>query len=656
MIVVDFETHGIEDESITPPEPVGVAIWDGRSKRYYAWGHPTNNNSTKAEAARVLRDVWKRGHLLFHNAKFDLRVAQHHFGLALPPWDRVDDTMFLSFLIQPHKTSSLKETAQRELGEKPDERDALAEWLVAQKIIPKKYSKENFGKNIWRTPGDLCGKYAIGDVVRTKHLYDHFVPLVKEAGMWPAYQRERRLLPILMRNEVEGIRLDVPRLSKELPEFEAALQTCDRWARKRFKAPSLNLDAPDEVAAALKRTGIVTEFVKTKGGKDSISKVNLTFDMYTDHTVAHVLAYRGKLETLLANSMRPWLAQAGVNNGFIATEWNQVKAVDRGTRSGRLSCSRFQNIAKSFEGAVHPTAVRVPPLPLVRRYLLPDRNHAFVHRDYNQQEFRILAHMEGDTLQALYLNDPKLDFHVLMQGLIQQVTGRVLERRPTKILNFGINYGMGIAKLTEALGLHVTYGCKKPCDHKTCKAGREARDLKAAQRRAVPGIASLSRELNSIGKSGGYITTWGGRRYYCEDPKLDAHGHIIQTYEYKLLNYLIQGSAADCTKEALIRYHEHPKKDARFLVTVHDEINVSAPQGTWREQSEVLREAMESVEFDVPMLTDGKVGQNWGSLLSIDPKESESPKSVLPAQEIHPDVKIERLHARKHHGRGGVEG
>jgi DNA polymerase I-like protein with 3'-5' exonuclease and polymerase domains len=85
------------------------------------------------------------------------------------------------------------------------------------------------------------------------------------------------------------------------------------------------------------------------------------------------------------------------------------------------------------------------------------------------------------------------------------------------------------------------------------------------------------------------------------------------TFEYKLLNYLIQGSAADCTKEAIIRY-AGAKVDGRMLVTVHDEINISVPRKAAKAEVKRLREAMESVEFDVPMLTDTEYGPNWGDL------------------------------------------
>jgi DNA polymerase I-like protein with 3'-5' exonuclease and polymerase domains len=110
------------------------------------------------------------------------------------------------------------------------------------------------------------------------------------------------------------------------------------------------------------------------------------------------------------------------------------------------------------------------------------------------------------------------------------------------------------------------------------------------------------------------ITTWGGRQYYVEPPRYDKRYGREMTYEYKLLNYLIQGSAADCTKEAILRYHRHPEKSGRFLVTVYDEINVSASKHNHKHEMRVLKESMESIECDVLMVTDGKTGPNWADI------------------------------------------
>lgn len=233
-------------------------------------------------------------------------------------------------------------------------------------------------------------------------------------------------------------------------------------------------------------------------------------------------------------------------------------------------------------------------MPLVRRYILPDEGQTIVHRDYNQQEFRILAHFEDDGLMRAYQKDPKLDYHTKMKELIAGNTGLNLERRSVKILNFGILYGMGGPLLASKLGVGVN----------------EALALRKAQKATTPGVAALDASLKALGRAGKPIRTWGGRQYYCEPPAL-VNGQM-RSFEYKLLNYLIQGSAADCTKEALIRYHQHPKRRARMMVTVHDEINVSS--ACPEEDGEVLREVMESIEFDVPMLSDMKAGINWGDL------------------------------------------
>ena len=99
--------------------------------------------------------------------------------------------------------------------------------------------------------------------------------------------------------------------------------------------------------------------------------------------------------------------------------------------------------------------------------------------------------------------------------------------------------------------------------------------------------------------------------YYTEPPKVI--NKRLCSFEYKLLNYLIQGSAADCTKEAVIRYHD-VKRDGRFLVTVYDEITNSAPKKAYKQEMQLMREVMGSIEFDIPMISDGKTGKSWGDL------------------------------------------
>ena len=303
--------------------------------------------------------------------------------------------------------------------------------------------------------------------------------------------------------------------------------------------------------------------------------------------------------------MQPWLEMGSATGGRMHTSWNQVRQnrsdkVQGGTRTGRMSCTpNFQNIPKDWydkgDGYVHPDHLQVMPLPKIRSYVLPDKGQVFCSRDYSQQELRVLAHFEDDKLLRAYHENPKLDVHDFVKDAIKEITGIDLSRRHTKIINFGLVYGMGLGKLAEDMGVEVDF----------------AKQVKAAQGRAVPGLKALSTQIKQLVKHGQPIVTWGGRHYHPEPPKM-VNGRMM-SFEYKLLNYLIQGSSADCTKQAIINYSK-VCKDGRFLVTVHDEINISSPQRAVKSEMKLLRDAMADVSFDVPMVSDGSIGPNWGAI------------------------------------------
>ncbi len=609
--VIDLETEPVLQRPDYPPRPVGVAIDEpGRKPLYYAFGHPTGNNSTKEQAAKHLRAIYRSGApLLFFHMKFDLDVIAEFFGLALPPWDRVHDAMFKLFLVDPHSPNlQLKPNCERLLGMKPEERDAVREWLIAQKLVRR--NDQKWGRLIYKAPGDLVGRYAIGDVVRTRRL-DEYLNKQMDEGLWRAYDRERKLMPILLANERAGHRVDVPLLRKEVKQYRNAMTASDAWIRKRLKTPNLNIDSGEELADALVRGKVVAEddFVVTEAGNRSVSKKNLTVDLFKDAKVAAVYGYRQRLGTCLDTFMEHWLEQGQKTDGLIYTEWSQVRTArggggEGGARTGRMQNSPpLSNIPKDWydkdDGYVYPIFLGVPDLPLVRQYLLPDPGHLFAHRDYSQQELRILAHFEDGELLAQYLANPNLDVHAYVKGILEEILQRELERRYVKTLNFGKVYGMGVTGFVE----------------KTKCTDAEARLFIKAHAQALPGVKELEQKIRARAAAEEPIRTWGGRRYFCEPPSYSKRFKRVMTYEYKLLNYLIQGSAADCTKEAIIRLHEHPRwpQLARFLTSVHDEINSSVPPKAHKEALRIQREVMQSVEFDIPMLSDAKVGQRWGA-------------------------------------------
>lgn len=615
-----METEAITDRPSYPPKPVGVAIKrpGERAFRYLAWGHPVGNNCTRARAAAELREVWRSGEeVVFHNSKFDCDVAETHFGLPLLPWHRRHDTMFSAFLLNPYARLNLKETGQRELGRAPTERDALRAWVIDH-VPEARKRKSEWGAYISRAPGDLVGRYAAqGDAATTLALHRKLYPQVLRAGMGAAYDRERRLLPYLLAQERGGLRVDARALARDIPLYAASRARAAAWLLRRLKAKDLNLDSNEDLAQAILRAGLAREedFLRTKpsrtypAGQMSVAKESLA-GAVKDQRFLSALGYYSRMGTCLGTFMEPWLRIARETGGTVHPKWHQVRTGydsgdNQGARSGRLITSdpNLLNLAKSFEekddGYAHPAFIPdLLPLPLVRRYVLPDPGGVFLHRDYNQQELRILAHFAGGALVASYRDNPAQDLHVFVQGEIQRLRGVLLHRRSVKTINFGILYGMGVGKLAGRLATTV----------------EEARTLKTTHRAALPDVATLERECKRLGDAGECTRTWGGRRYYAEPPIITDEG--ARSFAYKLLNYKIQGSAADNTKEALIRYHEHPRKrpEMRFLVTVYDEVNSSAPKALAKECMAVKREAMESVEFDVFMKTDGKRGSNWGTL------------------------------------------
>ena len=235
---------------------------------------------------------------------------------------------------------------------------------------------------------------------------------------------------------------------------------------------------------------------------------------------------------------------------------------------------------------------------------MPDLGATWGHIDYNQQEMRLVAHYEEGALAEAYRRNPATDIHNDVQSLIFKATGKLYDRRPVKIVDFRTVYGGGVSGLAEMF--QWSYA--------------EAKELIDAWKRALPDVVELDRELKARFKTGRHLRTYGGRIYHVKPPaiaKKGARKGELITFEYTALNYLIQPSGADVTKEALIRYDE-AKKEGRLVVTVHDEVNLSVPTGAIKQEMKVLKECMESVKLDVPWRVDAKVGESWGNLKKLE--------------------------------------
>lgn len=613
---LDFETEGIRKRPDYPPKPCGLAIrYSSGKKRYMSWAHASENNCTKTEARKELKRICTSYPVLFHNAAFDIEVGREHMGMKVP--DEFHDTLFLAFINNPReKTLSLKPMADKYLNMPPDEQERLRDWILEN--VPGAHEKKG-GKHpelFWAAlinlaPGKLAGKYAIGDVERTHRLFKYLYPTVQNNMGLEAYDRERALLPGTLKMERGGVRVSVNKLKRDIPKWRKERDETEKNIQKRL-GKTFDIGSNVQLADAMEEAGVVEEWIETAKGNRSTKRENLS-KVCTDKKLLDMLSYRGVLETYISTFGLPWLERAQKADGYLYPGFHQVRSSDeykgggKGTRSGRFSSSdpNFQNVPRDPHDERKPWTLN---LPVIRSYVIPDDGCVLLRRDYSQQELRILAHFEDGKLMHMYNSDPWLDLHTVAKEEIKNRTGIDFPREFIKQTAFGIIYGMGLKSLAERLGI----------------TKNEARSLKTAYLKALPGIKGVMDKLEEMAADDVPLRTWGGRFYYCEEPKM-IQGRM-RSFEYKMLNYLIQPSAADCTKQGMINLDRlwSGNSPARITIQVHDELLANAPRGHEKKYMREMTEAMEDVAFDVPMLTEGKMGRrNWADMKPFEalPKE-----------------------------------
>lgn len=633
---IDFETEAIGPRPEQyPPKPVGVALMGSIKPHYFSWGHPNGNNCTKGEARRAILKELKQNRRkpVFHHSAFDIEVMEQHLDIPRPI--EYEDTLILAYLFEPRApTLSLKPICAEWLDMPPDERDRVKAWVLAN--VPEMKGKEKgWGAYICRAPGELVTPYAKGDIIRTDRLYRYLHPKIIELGMQDWYMEEKRTNYVKLDMEQGGIKTNQPKLKRDLPVFISVRDDIEVGIRrnlgitKRADAtyesdgePGFNVNSPKHLARAMEEAGKVSDWVLTKKGNISTSRENLEIAC-ADRKLTGMLALHGVLDTYINTFLRPWLERGAANDGYLFPTFNTVRTADEygsgksfGTRTGRPSSSNpnFNNIPASIENAEQRALLESLAKLLKKRdlefiglrdYLIPDDGCIFIDRDYAQQESRILAHFEDGNLLAQYNANPKLDVHDFVGQLVFEKTGIRYPRRFIKVINFGIIYGMGVHGIAKKLDI----------------AHEEARSLKRAVLKSVPGIKWLMDELRKLADDDKPLLTWAHRIYYCEEPKEieqdDGRKKII-TFEYKMLNTLIQGSAAECTKRAMNDAHAAFGKQARVVLQVYDQILSCAPKGEWKKYMRLKQEAMEAVKFDLPMLTTGAIGSaSWARLKEV---------------------------------------
>ena len=594
IVTIDYETHAIgERPSAYPPEPVGVSIKiNDEPSTYLSWGHPSGNNCTKAQAKVQLEEaLYGADKILSHNTMFEGAITIEKMGIPFD-WAVAVDTMVMAFIDNPHGELKLKPLAEQKLGLPPEEQDDVRDYIYAHGLC-KRNSKQ-WGAFISMVPARIVAPYAEGDTDRTYDLWNYYNGALADSQK-EALATEMRLMPHIYKMEVRGVNIDGERLAEDLAFYEAKMLELDAKIHSILGC-EVDVDSNEDLADAIEAAGKSSGFAKTPTGKRSTAKDSL-IGAIADNELLGSLLLRGSIATCIRTFMKPWLEQYK-DHGRLFIRWNQVRNYsDTGARTGRLSSSpNLQNVPTEWEGLrakFEKIGFTLPfELPAMRSYIIPDEGKIFISRDYSGQEMRLLAHFAGGKLLEILRENPEADVHMIAAEIAH------ITRKVAKTLGFGILYGAGKDTIAEQLAVDVAL----------------AMEYKAQYLSALPEIKQLQNSVSQRGRLNQPVRTLGGRLYYAEQPK--SVGGMLKSFEYKLINYLIQGSAADQTKMAMIRYGENTEH-GELCLSVHDELVAQCDIPHEADEAVTLEWAMNGSYLDTldyEVVSTGASGYNFGAL------------------------------------------
>jgi DNA polymerase-1 len=416
----------------------------------------------------------------------------------------------------------------------------------------------------------------VGEILVRRLEAGNFMPLMREL--------ELPLIPILVKMEQKGIRLDMEAfavfLSEVQEKLDALTETIYREAGTEF-----NIRSSQQLGEILFDRLEIVSRKKTPGGKPSTS-VQALEDLESDHPIIkNILAYR-TLEKLRSTYLEP-LPKLVDSADRVHTHFNNLA-----TATGRLSSSRpnLQNIPIRGEFG-----------PRMRQCFIAASGHKLVAADYSQIELRILAHMSEDPhlLDAFAKNE---DIHARTAALLfDKEPGEIeaRERRKAKTINFGLLYGMGPQKLGKDLGLTL----------------KEAKAFIDRYFSTLTRVREFYTSVEEQARANGYVTTIAGRRRLLPDIH-SRNANLAQQARRMAINTVVQGSAADVIKKAMLAVDRDVfLKDlgSSILLQVHDELVLEVPADNGVRAGERLAEIMGSVyDLAVPLAVDWGVGDNWG--------------------------------------------
>lgn len=618
IVAVDIETydpnlHTMGDGACRGDgEMLCASTYDGQTVRGYRY----NDKVQWADFVKIMED--ESIDKVFHNGMYDLSWLVCNLDIHVR--GELHDTMTRQAYINEYSELSLDKCckAMNVRGKIAD--DTIERWwdenkarLFATGVLARKKSAIRNERlwdhaavlfNTFQEFADLMLLYNGQDCVATYNLYMSQAEwLNSNVPEYAMYMVDTKLVPLVLRMKQVGIRVDMDMLAKldvavckDIAGVEAKL------AEQYGITPDI-INSPKKFGERMNALGIHSPIKSEKTGKDSWNAVARS---RINHPVMDLVNTYKVYYATLHKYLRGDMANSILSDGRIHCTFTPNKREDAGTVTGRFSCvhPNLQNIPARSKNVEHDYAQKM------RELFLPEPGYILAAMDYSQIEYLLLAHFavgpQADWFREQARNG--VDFHTVAMD----ATG-IPVRNVVKTFNYGIIYGMGWRK---ALNLNYGLFSKAAAEHN--KTPEEyTQGVYNEYHKRLPVIKDTMSNVQDMARMYGYVRTIGGRKQHKPRPMYDAATGRTQDYIYKMLNKLIQGSAADILKVAMYDCYNSGVFDVLVPhLTVHDELVVSAPYNEEGTNALVkMKQCMENAFSDVlkvPMSVNVEAGPNWG--------------------------------------------
>jgi len=590
-IAIDLETkdpnlnHAMGSGSIVKNgNIVGISVATQTWSGYFPIAHEGGGNMDKTLVRKWLQEVLNNSaDKIFHNSMYDVCWLRSE-GYTIK--GRIIDTMIGAAIVDENQLRyDLNSCSRRYLGKSKDEAalyDAAKSWGVDAKA------------EMYKLPAMYVGSYAEKDAELTYKLWQELKKEIEHQDINDVWKLETDLFPCLVDMRFLGVRVN---------QEQAAIEkeTLVEQEKKLLHEVKQKTNVEVQIWAA---RSISQVFDKLKLPYDRTEKTQApsftkNFLMHHPHPVVKLIAQAreiNKAHTTFIDTILKY-----THKGRIHAEINQLRGDSGGTVTGRFS---YRN----------PNLQQIPARnknlgPRIRSLFIPEEGHTWGCFDYSQQEPRLVVHYAAlqnlhgvnDVLDAYKAGDA--DFHTIVADMAD------IPRVQAKTINLGLFYGMGKNKLQAELGVNK----------------EKAEEIFTQYHTQVPFVKQLMHAVMKRAQDSGKIRTLLGRlcRFHLWEPNqfgihkalpheqaILEHGPgIKRAFTYKALNKLIQGSAADMTKKAMLELH---KEGITPHIQVHDELDISVESD---KQARQIIEIMESsVGLEVPNKVDYESGTNWGNI------------------------------------------